>query len=146
MLTVTKHSPNPDSNLTHNGSSGSTFHHTELLPIPNGITAKLLENKRVTPMSHWQDVRHLTFSISAIELSRYSPGDVVTIYPKNVPLDVQELIDIMEWNTVADHPLLLEGDYSRKTFCTLPHTTLRQLLTHNLDITVSSFSLSHMAI
>jgi len=92
----------------------------------------------MTPISHWQDVRHLTLTIPTYELPHYSPGDVITIYPKNFPSDVQEVINIMEWSNIADHPLRLEGEYSRKTLSTLPNTTLRQLLTHNLDITVCS--------
>jgi sulfite reductase alpha subunit-like flavoprotein len=85
------------------------------------------------------------------------PGSTLIIYPKNFPEDVQSLIDMMEWNEVADRSLQLApyvGPNSAST-PTLPPgdgrtkahpksasgihanqgTTLRELLTHNLDIT-----------
>ncbi|KAG0650184.1 NADPH-dependent FMN and FAD-containing oxidoreductase [Hyphodiscus hymeniophilus] len=115
------------------------------LPIPGGFSIELMENKRVTPLTHWQDVRLLTFRMTADE-HQYEPGDVVTIFPKNFADDVQGLIDLMGWNLVADKPLKFEltgpdllldpyfaalppGLYARE------NSTLRQLLTHNLDFT-----------
>jgi sulfite reductase alpha subunit-like flavoprotein len=77
----------------------------------------------------------------------YHPGDTVTIYPKNFPIDVQALIDLMEWNEVADVPLRFVPEapdfyHDKFLMTTLPTTlhrlensTLRDLLTHNLDIT-----------
>jgi sulfite reductase alpha subunit-like flavoprotein len=75
----------------------------------------------------------------------YEPGDTITIFPKNFPEDVQYLIDLMDWNMVADKPLKLEAttpDYFIDPFFTtrptglypLNNTTLRDLLIHNLDI------------
>ena len=108
----------------------------QLLPIPDAIPAHLVTMKRVTPESHWQDVRHLTFSTPTSHMPQYSPGDIITIYPQNFSVDVQELIDIMSWNEVADQPLRFEGDIPKRLHA-MPKTTLRQLLTANLDITVS---------
>lgn len=63
------------------------------------VTVQLRQNKRLTPLSHWQDVRHLNFSCdTAID---YEPGDVLTIYPKNNEGDVEQLIDLMGWNHMA---------------------------------------------
>jgi sulfite reductase alpha subunit-like flavoprotein len=94
----------------------------------------------VTPESHWQDVRHLSFTVPSNNLPQYEPGDVITIYPKNFQEDVQELINIMDWTEVADKPLEISADSTEhrsiKGLYTLSNTTLRQLLIHNLDITV----------
>ncbi|KAH8802709.1 hypothetical protein F5884DRAFT_480027 [Xylogone sp. PMI_703] len=116
----------------------------DLLPIPGSFEALLTDNKRITPESHWQDVRELTLLLP--EHMEYQPGDTIDIYPKNFPKDVQALIDLMDWVTVADTPLTFSATspkYFREKSLTslVPHlyplenTTLRQLLTHNLDIT-----------
>ena len=72
----------------------------------------------------------------------------MTIFPKNFPEDVNALIDLMEWNEVADKPLKLLPEspnfYMDDNFIhgghtpglwPLPGTTLRSLLINNLDIT-----------
>lgn len=114
-----------------------------LLPIPGAITVTLDKNDRVTPMDHWQDVRQLKFS-APISID-YGPGDVLTIFPKNFPQDVEDLISIMNWGHIADTPLR----YVRTTssaenhddpppvpyLLPTPELTLRNLLTHYLDIT-----------
>ncbi|KAK2589770.1 NAPDH-dependent diflavin reductase [Conoideocrella luteorostrata] len=106
------------------------------LPIPCGHSATLVKNERMTPPSHWQDVRLVSFDIPthpdrAIQIN---PGDCLTIYPKNFPQDVQKVISLMEWDNIADQPLDL-------SLCPLPsmlHTpsssTLRNILIHNIDI------------
>lgn len=126
-------------------SVGAKLPSDKMLPIPDRVCASLLENKRVTPNTHWQDVRLLTFLIQ--EGYDYYVGDTITIYPKNFPEDVQALIDLMDWNEVADTPLVFNNtgirDYASPTmmhnvpegFVKLPNSTLRDLLTHNLDIT-----------
>lgn len=123
----------------------TTFPPNTPLPIPDAYAIKLQQNKRLTPKDHWQDVRELTFHMS--ENIKYQPGDVMTIYPKNFPVDVQRLIDIMGWNDVADQPLIFKPEspdfYHAENLITLipanlhcmKNSTLRQLLTHNLDIT-----------
>lgn len=123
---------------------------SDLLPIPKARTAILLENNRVTPSTHWQDVRHLTFEVPVRinpakpkepDVFNYIPGDAIVLYPKNFPQDVQALIDLMGWQEVADmhfeHRASQEDSlYSRPRNCfPLPRSTLRQLLIHNYDIT-----------
>lgn len=126
------------------------------IPIPEAFRVKLVENQRVTPPNHWQDVRLLTLYMESE--NEYEPGDTITIYPKNFPEDVQTLIDLMEWNKVADEPLKFEATYPNfmadPLFATSPtglyplkNSTLRQLLTHNLDITAipKPFFFQHIA-
>lgn len=108
------------------------------------LEVNLEENNRLTPETHWQDVRQLKFTSSSI--SSYGPGDVLTIFPKNQSEDVDKLLTLMEWNAIADE----EIDFVRKSTSnahdsypppplnfrstTLP-VTLRTMLTNNLDLT-----------
>lgn len=117
---------------------------TELLEIPDAIPAILTENKRITPSDHWQDVRLLTFDID--EDIRIFPGDSLTIFPKNFPKDVQHVLNRLGWAEMADESLhfimagkkLSENEfhlrYKSDIFLTSETPTLRQLLTHSLDI------------
>jgi sulfite reductase alpha subunit-like flavoprotein len=122
----------------------SKFPPADRIEIPDPTEVRLVGNKRLTPDTHWQDVRELTFVMS--DEFEYLPGETMTIYPKNFPEDVQALIDLMDWNEVADRPLRLQPEYpdlyldeylvpTAPGLYPLPRTTLRQLLIHNLDIT-----------
>ncbi|KAH7386535.1 hypothetical protein BKA64DRAFT_145803 [Cadophora sp. MPI-SDFR-AT-0126] len=116
-----------------------------LPPIPDTNIAFVKSNKRLTPKSHWQDVREITFSVPGT--IDYKPGDTLTIFPQNFPEDVQTLIDLMDWNSVADVPLKFQVEGCAAFFdeflvppapkdCwMMPKSTLRDLLTVNLDIT-----------
>ncbi|KAK1988581.1 flavodoxin [Colletotrichum cereale] len=122
-----------------------------LLPIPGGLDASLELNERVTPETHFQDVRLVRLALDSTPNGppTIQPFDSLTIYPKNFPQDVQKLIDLMGWSTIADSPLsfALTTTYSSDAPSGLPSlprglhidpsrpTTLRDLLTHNLDIT-----------
>ncbi|PFH55779.1 hypothetical protein XA68_17626 [Ophiocordyceps unilateralis] len=110
----------------------------DLVPIPDAWTATLVDSKRMTPDTHWQDVRLLSFDVAVggpgLRL-RCNPGDCLTIYPKNVPEDAERVIALMGWESVADQPLDL-------SLCeALPHDlhapspcTLRSLLLHSIDL------------
>ncbi|KAF1917309.1 NADPH dependent diflavin oxidoreductase-like protein 1 [Ampelomyces quisqualis] len=119
-----------------NGNTLS-FPPPDLLPIPNSLTATITSNDRITPESHWQDVRHLKLSTPLGH--PYIPGSTLTIYPKNFPADVNEFLSIMNWSSIADTPLHFTptSPSTAKTTPPLPHltsTTLRTLLTNHLDI------------
>lgn len=118
----------------------------ELLPIAGRLKATLETNIRITPVQHWQDVRQLTFSTPTP--ADYAPGDVLTIFPKNFPSDIDALIELMSWSSVADSPIQfvpnsqsltknLSGSGSPPVPHLLPYPklTLRALLSHYLDIT-----------
>lgn len=102
----------------------------------------LEENRRVTPTTHWQDVRHLEFSSN--QPAAYEPGDVLTILPKNFPEDVDQLLQRMGWTDIADKPIhftptkaIIEGGFYPSPPISLPgpSTTIRTLLTEHLDLT-----------
>ncbi|KAJ2984920.1 hypothetical protein NUW58_g5810 [Xylaria curta] len=118
------------------------------LPIPNSWGCVLDGNTRLTPNSHWQDVRKISIrcydkAVGDGKFARlmFSPGDVAVIYPKNFPQDVQALIDLMGWGDVADQPFqhVPQGldipCLTPKNCYPLENSTLRELLTHNYDIT-----------
>lgn len=112
----------------------------DLLDIPGGLTAKITSNERVTPPTHGQDVRLLKFEIP--EVHPYSPGDVLTIYPKNIPSDVSQFLACMDWTSVADIPMRFVPSSPSPPITSLPvrnikpegTVTLRELLTSHLDI------------
>ncbi|KAL4807766.1 NADPH-dependent diflavin oxidoreductase 1 [Aspergillus unguis] len=112
-------------------------------PLHDSLTATLMENKRATPGTHWQDVRHLTLVVPGP--MSYSPGDVLAITPKNTAEDVQKLIEMMGWQEQADHLVSLVPHDSTRPAAELPsppiqnleshpQLTLRELLINYLDI------------
>ncbi len=78
--------------------SGSLPDHDNSTGRPLNVILK--ENRRMTPESHWQDVRHLAFDTQST--ASYGPGDVLTIYPHNATEDVNQIIDLMGWSGIAD--------------------------------------------
>lgn len=108
---------------------------TRLLSIPGGHTATLSSNVRLTPSTHWQDVRLTTFNIPTPDFQT-NPGDCLTVYPKNFPEDVDRLINLMDWTSVADTPLDLSlcPSLPRNLFAPKP-CTFRNLLLENIDFT-----------
>ncbi|KAH0555947.1 hypothetical protein GP486_006111, partial [Trichoglossum hirsutum] len=116
----------------------------DLLPINGSEILTLVQNTRVTPPTHWQDVRHLTFTTQSHV--RYAPGDVLTIFPKNFPDEVDQLIALMDWAHIADKPIKFvprSASAHNQTYppppishlLSYPRLTLRSLLIHYLDIT-----------
>lgn len=110
---------------------------------PTELLVKLEENRRMTPQSHWQDVRHLRFSCaSSIE---YAPGDILTIFPENASSDVTQFLELMSWSAHADTPIHFEHTNAVEGTDLYSHPpvnvqkrhhplTLRKLLTYCLDI------------
>lgn len=129
---------------THSTTNGTA--HTANLSVPpkDGFEVKLLSNKRLTPVTHWQDVRHLEFETS--QPISYEPGAVLTIYPKNFPEDVEALLNALGWLEIADRPIEFSptnpsaadnADYPPPPIHSVPpdtHFTLRGLLLGCLDI------------
>lgn len=131
----------------HHNSSG-------LLPIPGTFKAELMQNERITPKSHWQDVRQLKLHVfrtpwSNEHLPTIGPGWTVVVYPKNFPADAEALIRLMGWEESADKliiwqysgpnvdhrlPMTKKGGIRRPRGLHPPNdATLRDLLIHNID-------------
>ena len=106
------------------------------------LPVSLIQNQRITPTTHFQDVRHLIFTTP--QIFTYMPGDILTIYPQNPEKDVQLMLNMMEWAPIADAPLSFRHTHaaSQSTFDQPPippssmpsPPTLRHLLTSTLDI------------
>jgi sulfite reductase alpha subunit-like flavoprotein len=130
------------SSISTNETQEKELPPTDLLNVQGGLTARITHNQRLTPNNHWQDVRQLTLDINAYH--PYTPGDILTIYPKNFPSDVNQFLHTMSWTTIADAPLKFipspSTSASSSSLPPIPHIspgttmTLRQLLTNHLDI------------
>ncbi|KAG9543546.1 riboflavin synthase domain-like protein, partial [Aureobasidium melanogenum] len=116
----------------------------DLLPIRDSVTADLIANTRLTPPEHGQDVRLLDFRLPPnID---YGPGAVAVVYPKNFPKDVEQFIECMGWQSMANTPLELVPTIETSDLATYPPSplryvdsskktfTVRELLTNYLDI------------
>ena len=124
-----------------NGNSNVKLKTSSMLP--DSFPATLEINDRVTPTSHWQDVRLLRLQ-TPIRMS-YLPGDALAIIPENMPKDIHSIIDLMDWYSIADTPLTIHSATSQTHVNRLKappialqpdhdQITLRQLLTKHLDI------------
>ncbi|EDQ91424.1 uncharacterized protein MONBRDRAFT_14947 [Monosiga brevicollis MX1] len=105
------------------------------------LSTQFLWNKRVTPQSHFQDVRHVAVDISQQPGLTYRPGDVAYIMPQNRRAVVDELL---AWMGV-DGDVVLELQQRREDsplptrLRGRPRATLREILTHDLDIQAVPF-------
>ncbi|KEY70950.1 hypothetical protein S7711_00789 [Stachybotrys chartarum IBT 7711] len=131
--------PKPPSTTEAEPSTSEQPSEHLLLPIPDSWEATIVSNDRLTPTTHWQDVRLISFDVPSRapgDKLDCNPGDCLTIYPKNFPDDVQRLITLMDWADVADQPLDLTACPSLPRGLHAPATcTLRDLLIHSVDIT-----------
>ncbi|KAJ3335833.1 NAPDH-dependent diflavin reductase, partial [Kappamyces sp. JEL0680] len=99
-------------------------------------------NRRLTPASHFQDVRHFQFKTEA----PYHAGDVMVVYPRNRPEKVQKVLDYFGWADIADTPIQFQPNpaVAGKFAALIPGTVLphwlrnpispRQLFENHLDI------------
>ncbi|RPA79691.1 riboflavin synthase domain-like protein [Ascobolus immersus RN42] len=112
---------------------------------PNSITATITKNERVTPETHFQDVR--LFELSLSKPTVYTPGDTVSVLPRNPTTAVDAFLTLQpHLAPYADSPLELKptpyliANYPPE-LRPLPLVepgkffTLRDLLTNILDIT-----------
>ncbi|CAG8984112.1 hypothetical protein HYALB_00006213 [Hymenoscyphus albidus] len=114
------------------------------LPGAQGPRVELLHTERMTADNHWQDVRQLTFRLPA-NAGRPMPGDILRVHPNNTPDAVAELICLNDWEAMAETKTVFKAAGSSfpdnmllspiRGLHPVNQTTLRELLTHNLDIT-----------
>lgn len=129
--------------ISKNHAETSLLPSPDLVPVTGSITATLTKTTRVTPQEHWQDVRQFNFSTPKVE---YGAGDILTIYPKNFPETVNEVLSVLGWDEDADRPMSFkrtEKHAEQETVTSMPISSLeedsivtpRQLLENHLDIT-----------
>lgn len=94
--------------------------------------ARVVSNKRVTSLEHFQDVRVVEFDVQGSGM-RHSAGDVLMVQPQNLASDVDEFISVMQLD--ADQLVLLEQtDPDVPLPLMLPQPcSIRYLVTHYLD-------------
>ena len=124
-----------------NGGPGVNLRMPDVLP--DSFSATLELNARMTPTTHWQEVRLLR--LYTPDQKAYLPGDALAISPENMLQDVNNLIDLMGWQDVADITLVVKSTRHNSEASRLrsppvllrpehDQITLRQLLTRYLDI------------
>ncbi|RKP36253.1 hypothetical protein BJ085DRAFT_41124 [Dimargaris cristalligena] len=105
---------------------------------PGTVRMRLVRNERISTPDHFQDIRHVEFSrdpTDARPLS-FSPGSVASLLPQNLPDEVSDFLDHMQWGDQADTPLVIRP---REHWVHLPHVlrgtvTLRSLFETHFDI------------
>ncbi|ORZ00667.1 hypothetical protein BCR43DRAFT_452752 [Syncephalastrum racemosum] len=103
--------------------------------ISGQFNMKVMSNDRITAADHFQDVRHLVLESDSDELS-YKPGDIAVITPQNLPEEVDQFLEQMQWSELAHKPLHIQptaADRKLPPSCP-PVTTLHHLVTHYLDV------------
>ncbi|KAF5375384.1 hypothetical protein D9615_007966 [Tricholomella constricta] len=101
-------------------------------------TAIVRENTRITAEGWYQDVRHLEFEFERQDDIRYDPGDVALIHPIAPPAEIQDFLELMYWDDIADTPITITRamkDQSLPDHLPLhpQRTTLRTLLARQID-------------
>lgn len=131
-------------NRIEHGTNGlHTFSGPSVKSHNRSFAVEVQENRRVTPASHWQDVRH--FKLSSQTSVPYGPGDILTVYPLNGPEIVNEIISMMDWTSMADKAIEFVPTVNKPADVLYPpppvtvpedqNFTLRYLLTNHLDLT-----------
>ncbi|KAK3683212.1 NAPDH-dependent diflavin reductase [Vermiconidia calcicola] len=105
-----------------------------LMPVKGAHVAKLVANERVTTPGHFQDVRLADLRLD--DQVSYGPGAIAVIYPKNFPGDIQEFIDLMGWQSVADKSLALRPNTNHDLGQSHSPSPLRHLDLVNVTLTI----------
>ncbi|KAM7393353.1 hypothetical protein PAMA_008150 [Pampus argenteus] len=94
--------------------------------------ARLVSNKRVTDLSHFQDVRHIEFDITGSSI-QFAAGDVVMMHPCNAPEHVQQFCQLLRLDPEAR--FTLRPTHNTTVPARLPQPcTVRHLVESYLDI------------
>ncbi|KAI8071469.1 hypothetical protein BC940DRAFT_294536 [Gongronella butleri] len=102
---------------------------------PGEFDLTVQSNTRITAEDHFQDVRHIAMSNDSDEFS-YCPGDIAVIHPQNLPVDVDQFLQQMEWTHLSDKYVHIKPTEQDKT---LPHgwpevILFRDLFIKHLDV------------
>ncbi|KAK6438076.1 NAPDH-dependent diflavin reductase [Oleoguttula sp. CCFEE 5521] len=114
-----------------------------MFPVRDSYSAFIDSNKRMTSSTHFQDVCLLDLRLD--RKYTYGPGAVAVVYPKNFPTDVNDFIDLMQWQSCAEQALdvVSSGETTKGVGTPSPlrhldladtRMTLRWLLENVLDI------------
>lgn len=95
------------------------------------LSAKVVENTRLTGPEHFQDVRHLRLTLDTE--TPIEAGDVVCLYPSNDDSAVESLLKCQGWEDIADHHIVAPRTYDLAGGWHYP-LTLRSLLKWHVDL------------
>ncbi|KAJ3563104.1 hypothetical protein NP233_g9156 [Leucocoprinus birnbaumii] len=97
------------------------------------LSATIIKNERITAPDWTQDVRHIEFQFD--QDLNYLPGDIAVIQPLAHPTEVQDFLESLGWDNLADEPLSIAEKLEDQTLpSSLPTSfTLRTLFTQYLD-------------
>ena len=74
--------------------------------------ANVVKKDRLTHSEHFQEVWHLEFDNKKPDencsVLQYEPGDVLAVRPRNNPDQVQSLLELLQWTSLADVPMQLQ--------------------------------------
>ncbi|KAG6850389.1 hypothetical protein H0H93_013944 [Arthromyces matolae] len=101
-------------------------------------TATVRTNKRITAEGWYQDVRHFDLEFDSSDEIRYNPGDVALIHPVAPPSEVQDILEILNWEEFADEAITITQTMEDQSLPDhLPlhpqKTTLRTILSRYVD-------------
>lgn len=74
----------------------------------NPFEAEVLENEKITGRGSNKEVRHLELSLEGYG-DEYAPGDSINILPENDPELVNELIDMLDWDSEQEIEVDTQG-------------------------------------
>ncbi|KAM3600489.1 uncharacterized protein V6R79_024271 [Siganus canaliculatus] len=94
--------------------------------------SRLVSNRRVTDISHFQDVRLIEFDITGSNIE-FAAGDVVMIYPRNTPDNIQQFCQMLRLNPGARFTLRATGNTAVPSRLPQP-CTMHHLVERYLDI------------
>lgn len=90
----------------------------------NPFKAEVLENINLNGRGSNKEVRHVELSLEGFN-EPFEPGDCIGIFPENDPQIVEELIDILVWDSNEDIPINDEGSTLK----------LSDALSHHFEVT-----------
>ncbi|GAA6005265.1 NAPDH-dependent diflavin reductase [Rhodotorula paludigena] len=104
--------------------------------------ARLVKNERVTAEDWYQDVREIELELEDVEENErtrlYQAGDVLELRPQNSSEEVDRFLETVRWTDIADDIYTVSASDPNQPLPphlpTLFRTTLRYLLTYELDI------------
>lgn len=99
------------------------------------LKAEIKLNTRLTPDTHFQDVRLLRFHLQTpVELT-IEPGDVLSIVPTNPPVSVERFLELLHWQDDAETIVALpQGSKAAGLFPDAKAITLRHLITKAIPL------------
>ncbi|KAI3652606.1 hypothetical protein MP228_002031 [Amoeboaphelidium protococcarum] len=122
----------PQVNVTKLKSFGDTYDQLNVNEMDrHSIDATVLDSSRLTAIDHFQDIRQIDMQCKMVdnESCSYSAGDVLAVWPKNNSYKVQQLLDLLGWNQIADENIRVCQNGRVIMQC----TSLRELLTAYLE-------------